>query len=160
MRAAAIIRAYRSEDLELIKAITLVCFEGVAIDHNIEQRFGLIGERDWRWRKSKHLDDDAAAAKGEGIFVVEQDDVVRGYVTCRLDFESAIGRIPNIAVLPEARGLGLGKLLMKRALDYFRKQGMSHAKIETLDQNPVGLNFYPRMGFEEVGRQIHYLKAL
>ena len=68
--------------------------------------------------------------------------------------------VPNIAVMPEVRGQGLGKQLMERALVYFREQGMRFAKIETLDQNPIGQQFYPSMGFEEVGRQIHYLREL
>ena len=158
--SSATIRAYRADDLERIKAITVVCFEGVAIDHNIEQRFGRIADHDWKWRKSRHLDDDVAGDRGEGVFVGEIDGVIQGYVTCRLDPSTSIGRIPNIAVMPEARGQGLGKQLMEHALAYFKMHEMQYAKIETLDQNPIGQEFYPSMGFKEVGRQIHYLKAL
>jgi ribosomal protein S18 acetylase RimI-like enzyme len=49
---------------------------------------------------------------------------------------------------------------MEHAFAYFRNAGMEVAKIETLDQNPVGQVFYPSMGFEEVARQIHYAKKL
>jgi ribosomal protein S18 acetylase RimI-like enzyme len=34
--------------------------------------------------------------------------------------------------------------------------GLSHARIETLDQNEIGQTLYPSMGFEEVARQVHY----
>jgi hypothetical protein len=34
------------------------------------------------------------------------------------------------------------------------------AKIETLDQNPVGQALYPSLGFKEVARQIHYAMRL
>ena len=34
------------------------------------------------------------------------------------------------------------------------------AKIETLEQNPVGTTFYPKMGFIEIARQIHYVQSL
>ena len=33
-------------------------------------------------------------------------------------------------------------------------------RIETLAHNAVGQHFYPSMGFEEVARQIHYVKPL
>jgi len=49
---------------------------------------------------------------------------------------------------------------MQTALDYLRDQGMECAKIETLAQNPIGSHFYPSVGFEEVARQIHYVKRL
>ena len=45
------IRPYRPEDLQALKRITAICFEGVSIDRNIEERFGQIGGRDWQFRK-------------------------------------------------------------------------------------------------------------
>ena len=37
---------------------------------------------------------------------------------------------------------------------------MEVAKIETLDQNPIGQKLYPSLGFREVARQIHYAMRL
>ena len=140
----------------------MICFEGVAIDRNIEVKFGQIGEHDWRWRKLRHIDGDVAGANAEGVFVYEDEasNAVVGYITCRVDLASKIGWIPNMAVLPEAQGKGIGKTLMETAFTYFREKGMAIAKIETLEQNPIGQTFYPGVGFEEVGRQIHYAKKL
>ena len=39
-------------------------------------------------------------------------------------------------------------------------RGMSVAKIETLEQNPIGQTLYPSLGFVEVARQIHYALRL
>ena len=153
------IRKYRPEDLEALKKITVICFEGVSIDHNIEEKFGQFADADWRDRKAKHMDEDVQA-NSEGIFVYEEDGKVLGYITTRIDRESKIGGIPNLSVLPESRGKGVGKVLMKAAFDYFEEQGMAVAKIETLEQNEVGKNFYPRSGFVEVARQIHYAMPL
>ena len=41
-----------------------------------------------------------------------------------------------------------------------RGQGMAMAKIETLAQNDSGQALYPRCGFREVARQIHYVMPL
>jgi ribosomal protein S18 acetylase RimI-like enzyme len=49
---------------------------------------------------------------------------------------------------------------MQAALDQFRQKGMELARIETLEQNEVGSSFYPKAGFVEVARQIHYAMPL
>lgn len=153
------IRAYAESDREALKAITTICFRRVSIDWNIERMFGVIGEKDWAWRKNRHIDADADA-NPDGIFVAEADGQVVGYITSRTDPESKIGWIPNLAVLPEYQGRGIAKRLMQSCLDYLRASGMSHAKIETLAHNEVGSNFYPNVGFQEVSRQIHYVMPL
>lgn len=155
-----VIRPYSPGDLEALKQITFVCFESVSIDRNIEEKFGLIGGHDWRWRKGRQIEADVAGEHARGVFVAEFDGQVVGYITTRVDPEGRIGWIPNLAVLPQHQGKGLGRRLVETALDYLRRQGMECAKIETLEQNPVGPTFYPRLGFQEVGRQIHYLMRL
>ena len=153
------IRLYKDSDLQILKDITAICFDGVCIDQNIEQRFGVIGGKTWQWRKIRHIDADVEA-NAEGIFVAEENGVVIGYITTRIDHGSKIGGIPNIGVLPVYRGRKIGHQLMQTALEYFREEGMEYAKIETLDQNDIGSSFYPRTGFEEVARQIHYAMPL
>ena len=154
------IRLYEPRDLERLKEITAICFVGVSIDRNIEEKFGLLGGRDWRWRKLRHIDADVADDNARGVFVCEQDGEVVGYITTRVDPESKIGWIPNLSVLPAHQSKGLGRKLVERALEHFREQGMECAKIETLAQNEIGSHFYPSVGFEEVARQIHYVMHL
>ncbi len=153
------IRKYEPRDLEQIKDITVICFEGVSIDHNIEKNFGQFAETNWKARKAAHMDDDVAA-NSDGIFVYEDEGSVIGYITTRLFRDALIGQIPNISVLPGHQGKGIGKALMQAAFNYFEEQGMMVAKIETLDQNDIGQSFYPSAGFKEVARQIHYAMPL
>ena len=160
MTSAAVIRPYRPADLERLKEITAVCFEAVSIDRNIEARLGLIGSRDWRFRKLRHIDADVAGDNARGVFVCEEAGEVAGYITTRLDGAARIGHIPNMAVHPERQGLGIGRRLIDRALAFLRAEGMEAVRIETLEQNPVGSRFYPDVGFEEVARQIHYVMRL
>lgn len=153
------IRPYEPNDLPILRALTVDAFEGVSIDHNMERRFGLIAGRDWRFRKALHIDHDVAA-NPRGVFVAEDGGEVVGYITTRVDHETGIGLIPNLAVAASYRGQGLGRTLIEHALDYFRAAGLTHAKIETLDQNPVGRHLYPACGFREVARQIHFVREL
>jgi len=153
------IRRYCPTDLETLRQITVICFEHVSIDKNIEDYFGIVGGVDWKTRKALHIDVDAKA-NPNGIFVAEIEDKVVGYITTRIDTITKIGQIPNLAVLPDFQQKGLGQQLIQVALDYFKAEGMAIAKIETLAQNPVGTIFYPKMGFVEVARQIHYVQSL
>jgi len=153
------LRLYRPDDLEAIKGLTVECFAGVTIEENVETALGTLNGHDWRWRKARHLDEDATA-NAAGIFVAESEGRVVGYITTRLDREAGKGRIPNLAVAEEFRGQGLGRTLIERALDYFRKEGMVYAVIETMAQNAVGAHVYPACGFVEVARQIHFARKL
>jgi ribosomal protein S18 acetylase RimI-like enzyme len=154
-----LIRPYRPEDLPALKAITVAAFDGVSIDQGIENEFGPVKGHDWRWRKARHLDDDAARESG-GIFVAEHDGQPIGYITTWQDREAGIGHIPNIAISAEFRGHGLGRQLIEHAMCHFRQSGLSHAKIETLVQNEVGNHLYRSLGFREVARQIHFVADL
>jgi ribosomal protein S18 acetylase RimI-like enzyme len=153
------IRPYRPEDRETLKAITTHTFGPVSIDGNIEKLFGLLNGTDWAWRKRRHIDADCDA-QPDGILVAEAEGRVVGYITTRLDSVTKLGWIPNLAVEPDCQGRGVGRLLIEAALDFFRRHGMTHAKIETLDQNPVGQKLYPSCGFKEVARQIHFIAKL
>jgi ribosomal protein S18 acetylase RimI-like enzyme len=157
---ACTIRAYRPDDLPRLQEITAHTFGPVSIDRNMEQRLGPFGRGDWSTRKAAAIADDCAA-QPDGIFVAEAaDGLVAGYVTTRLNPTSRVGWIPNLAVDPDHQGKGLGRSLLQHALDHFRRNGMEVAKIETLDQNPVGQALYPSLGFKEVARQIHYAMRL
>ncbi|MEO2023649.1 MAG: GNAT family N-acetyltransferase [Pirellulaceae bacterium] len=149
------IRPYRDSDLPRIQQLTVEAFEPVCIDRNIEDRFGVIADRNWAWRKARHLTADAEREPA-GIHVAEDDGSIVGYITTWSDQEAGIGNIPNLAVDRDHRGQGLGRQLIAFALDTFKAAGLTHARIETLDQNSAGQNLYPSMGFREVARQIHY----
>lgn len=153
------IRHFQPADLESIKRLTVEGFDGVSIDRNIEDQFGRINNHDWRWRKTRHIDFDVDR-DAEGVFVAEIDGQVVGYITTFRDHDAGMGLIPNLAVDSTQRGRGIGRKLIEHALQNFREAGLTHAKIETLDQNEVGQGLYPSLGFREVARQIHYCLAL
>jgi ribosomal protein S18 acetylase RimI-like enzyme len=152
-------RAFQSGDLEPIKCLTLESFGGVTIEQNLEAELGTLNGRDWRWRKARHIDEDVAANPA-GIIVAEAGGRLVGYITTRVDREAGKGRIPNLAVCEEFRGRGLGRALIERALDYFRKEQLVYAVIETMAQNAAGQHVYPACGFVEVARQIHFARLL
>ncbi len=152
-------RGYRPDDLPTLKHIMVDAFEGVSIDQGIELEFGPINNHDWRWRKARHLDDDVARDR-DGIIVAVDGDRILGFVSTWLDRDAGIGHIPNISIVPEARGHGLGRQLLHLALQRFRDAGLTHAKIETLAQNQIGNHLYQAVGFRPVAQQVHFVAEL
>ena len=153
------IRPYRPDDLPVLKEIMVEAFDGVSIDQGIEREFGPINGHDWKWRKAQHLDIDAER-EPDGILVVEDEGRIIGFISTWQEKEAGIGHIPNISFRPECRGRGLGRKLIEMALDRFRENGLTHAKIETLVQNDIGNHLYESIGFREVARQIHFAADL
>lgn len=153
------IRLYEPSDLERLTAITVEGFDGTAIDQLVENHLGLVHGHDWRFRKARQIEEDCRV-NPSGTFVAEIDGLVVGYITTRIDREIGKGRIPNLAVDAKVQGKGIGRKLIEQALDYFRREGLSFAMIETMSNNPVGQHLYPACGFVELGRQIHFAVRL
>jgi ribosomal protein S18 acetylase RimI-like enzyme len=156
---SARIRVFQAEDLDELKRITVDAFEGIALDQRVEQHLGILHGHDWRWRKARQIEEDVEVNPG-GVFVAELEGRIAGYITTRLEPEAGKGRIPNLALVAELRGQGLGRQLIEHALDYFRREGMSFAMIETMAYNEVGNHLYPACGFIEVARQVHFARKL
>ncbi|MFO0951042.1 MAG: GNAT family N-acetyltransferase [Isosphaeraceae bacterium] len=157
------IRPYREADRDVLREMTVDAFEGVSIDHNLDRLLGPAAARDWRYRKGRHVDEDIDTPGG--VLAVAEDEADPtgrpvGYVTMKFDRETRVGWIHNLAVAAGGRNQGLGRRLLEHALARFREEGMTVARIETLEQNPVGRHLYPSVGFREVARQIHYAMDL
>ncbi len=153
------IRLYQSSDLEALKRLTVESFGGVTLEENVEQALGILHGHDWRWRKARHIEEDVAANPA-GIFVAESEGRIVGYITTVIDREAGKGRIPNLAVTADFRNRGLGRQLIEHALDYFRREGLAYAMIETMAQNSAGHHLYTSCGFVEVARQVHFARKL
>ncbi len=153
------IRPYHAADLPALHEITMEAFDGVSIDQIIERRYGLLGDSDWKTRKAGHIDDDVRRDV-DGMFVAEQDGQIVGYITTWRDVVAGIGHIPNLAVREGYRGKGIGRQMIQHGLDFFEATGMTHARIETLAHNEAGDHLYRSMGFTEITRQIHFVRAL
>ncbi len=151
------IRTYRDADRPYLHQITAASFQDASIHGKLERMYGRLRGTTWAERKCREIDADIAQ-EPEGVLVAEgEDGTVVGYITTTTDEMSGIGRIPNLAVAPGQQGKGIGKALINAALDRFEQTGMELVKIETLATNETGQALYPRFGFRELVRQIHYV---
>ena len=153
------IRQYEPSDEARVKELTIAAFSGVSIENNIENAWPELLPVPWGERKWPMVAMDLTDHPAE-CFVVEFEDEVIGYATTRINRTNSVGQIPDMAVDEKFRGKGIGRMLLEHCLQYFRDQNLMLARIETLDQNPIGRHLYPDLGFEEVARQIFYAMPL
>lgn len=153
------IRGYQPRDQARIRELTLEGFDGVSIDQNADALLALDTEPLWKTRKWAGVQAELAASPSDH-FVAELNGDVIGYITTHPQPAAGIGLIPNMAVDARYRRRGVASRLIEHAIDYLRNCGMRVAKIETLVQNAQGQTLYPSFGFQEVARQIHYVRRL
>jgi ribosomal protein S18 acetylase RimI-like enzyme len=153
------IRRFREEDREALHRITVETFGEVSMLVTAEELFGRPKGKSWQSLKKAQIDDDCAV-NPDGVLVAVEGDEVIGFATTRLNPDTGIGQIPNIAVALKAQGKGIGTALIHAAIDYLRDRGMTHVRIETLEQNEAAKHLYPKLGFREIAYQIHYMMEI
>lgn len=87
-------------------------------------------------------------------FVVESENKIIGY--CGMWDVSGEGDITNIAVLPEFRGKGVGRLLLSKMFSEAKKRDLSRITLEVRESNTVAINLYTSFGFEDIGMRKNY----
>ncbi|KRQ87701.1 Mycothiol acetyltransferase [Caloramator mitchellensis] len=66
------------------------------------------------------------------------------------------GHITNIAIHPEFRGIGLGKMLLDDILSVSRENKMHALTLEVRVSNHIAIKLYKKYGFIEVARRKGY----
>jgi ribosomal protein S18 acetylase RimI-like enzyme len=152
------VRRYEQRDRRAVLQIAGRSFEGVCLDENIENAFGKLGDS-WQIHKKSAVDYDLQN-NPSSAFVAIMDNRIVGFVCNRIYRSRSLGHVANLAVSTDYQSRGVGRALMLRTLEHFRNEGMKFARIETLEQNERGRDFYPKLGFKEVGRQVFYVREL
>lgn len=81
------------------------------------------------------------------IWLAERDDQLVGCSAMVLR-SNHLGQLRWVLVDSAARGIGLGKGLVNRSLDYARKNGCSRIFLETTDGLPESQHLYEALGFD------------
>ena len=82
------------------------------------------------------------------FFAVGGEEVVGStWALRRESFPSGVGAVHMVAVAPEHRGRGLGRVLVLRALRRLREQGSVHVRLLTDDVRIPAINIYVSVGF-------------
>ena len=161
-----VLRQAQLSDMSSIDEITIICYTPIA-ESWIEMQSESISEalRDpnmtWQERKKKQ-NHDLFSEHPEWIWVLEQNSKLIGFVTFKINFERGLGTIDNNGILPEFAGKGLGKFMYRHVLDYFRKEGVNVAFVETgLDDPHIpARKAYEAAGFDRSASIVLYWQDL
>lgn len=95
--------------------------------------------------------DDYASLVAEGrVYVAEHDGIVQGLLVLILQDDTLL--LDNIAVAPQAQGLGLGRLMLTFAENVAREAGCGAIKLYTNEAMTENIALYGRIGYTETHR--------
>jgi len=84
--------------------------------------------------------------------MADQDGVPAGFALYFFNYSTWLGRpglyLEDLFVLPEFRGLGIGKALLQRVAAIAQEEGCMRLQWEVLDWNTPAIDFYSAMGAE------------
>lgn len=82
------------------------------------------------------------------------DGRLAGYICPVLVLDE--GHIMNVAVHPDFRGRGVGRLLVERVMGDCREAGAAYVSLEVRVSNVAAIALYRRLGFTESGTRRRY----
>ena len=88
------------------------------------------------------------------VWVVDDQDEVVAVLVTRAESDHLL--LDVVAVAPTAQGGGHGRLLLARADQDAREQGLPEIRLCTNEAMTENLEFYPRRGFRETSRALQH----
>jgi ribosomal protein S18 acetylase RimI-like enzyme len=90
---------------------------------------------------------------GALVLLAIADDAAIGIAVCFVGFSTFRARpllnIHDLAVLPQHRGKGAGRALLRAAEEHARRQGCCRLTLEVLESNSGARALYRRFGFDD-----------
>lgn len=114
------------------------------------QGFAPFGERAWSRQEIAEL----LASPGVRGCLLEGERGAAGFVLWRVAGDEA--ELLTIAVHPDERRRGGGRILLEAAIDAAREAGAVAMLLEVGEDNPIARGLYDRRGFSTVGRRPAY----
>ncbi len=87
--------------------------------------------------------------KGYEILIDQTENVIEGYTDYQM--KRGVGHILGIYVKRDSRRKGVGKRLMKKILDDFKRLGCHKARLEVFAHNAGAISLYEHLGFNQEG---------
>jgi dTDP-4-amino-4,6-dideoxy-D-galactose acyltransferase len=135
--AAGPARPARSEDLLALQAISRECYHDTRFYNDPGFPRPLVTSLYETWIRR------SVEGWADAVLVTEDHAGPTGYITCHQQG----WRIGLVGVASRARGEGVGRTLVTRALEWFRAEGAPEVAVSTQGRNTAALRLYQRCGF-------------
>jgi DNA-binding MarR family transcriptional regulator/GNAT superfamily N-acetyltransferase len=141
------LRGLRPGDLGLVTARQAVVY---ADEYGWDQSYEVLVSRilaDF----SEHFD-----ASREAAWIAELDDRMVGSIFLMAGGEREVGKLRLLYVEPNARGLGIGKMLVAACIERARAVGYRRLELWTNSVLDAARHIYERAGFQRTGEEAHH----
>ncbi len=86
---------------------------------------------------------------GSDFLIADVGNKIAGYIVT-MDVDVVTGKIIAFAVRKQFRGMGIGKMLLKNAIERLEARGKKKITLEVRVSNETAQNLYKKFGFEIV----------
>ena len=93
------------------------------------------------------------------VFMAAEDDTGELLGYAGMHVVCGEGYIDNVAVFPEARRRGVGRLLVQSLVQWLREHEGVFLTLEVRPSNEPAISLYGSLGFEEVGRRPRFYEC-
>ena len=138
---------FKSEKLQLLEVIR-TAFITVAKEFNLTENNAPTNPA---FLSMDRLEE--AVKQGVEFYVLTEENHIAGCVGIQPGREDGEYYIERLAVLPEARHQGVGRKLLKHAIELIRGKGSSRISIGIIDENIVLKQWYLKQSFRELGNK-------
>lgn len=97
-------------------------------------------------------------SEANGVTLVDEDKKrrIRGYAMVLFHDGTSLARLYSIAVDPRDQGKGIGRALLRAAVDAAREHGAAYMRLEVREDDKATQRFYASEGFRPFEVQEHY----
>lgn len=153
-----VIREMAAGEEAFVVALTVSIWAEVNVAKNIIDRFGPLDGHQWMEHKADQIL--AELNKADVVMVADRGGEIVGFATLLYDRKYSTGAIGHLGVAQGLQNKGLGRRMLRLALDRIRRDGLKSARIDALAQNPRAIHLYESEGFAEVARSVHLFRKL
>jgi ribosomal protein S18 acetylase RimI-like enzyme len=144
-------------DHAAIERLVLAAFEPITWQKKLDSRYGPLNGRGWQARWHDRLEKIFAT---QIVLLGELDDKPAAVATATIDWSAGLGFIDVLAVGPKFQGQGLGREMLRGAMQHLKSLGCQYVNLDCLTDNDTGNALYASEGFEEVARHIRWFRRL
>ncbi len=150
-----VLRHARDQDIARVDELTVLCYAPIQASY-----VAMLGEECYKavrrnpeltWEEYKTAQVHRLYAEHpDWLWVLEDHGTVFGFITFYLVPEQQYGHLDNNGIHPDYAGRGWGKFMYQHVLNYFRKQGLRFAHVDTgLDPAHIpARRAYAAVGFD------------